>query len=104
MRGGYKESELRPRDAYSTLRVMNVPPAGQRGDAWRRLGRLFVGNPPSKPPGRVRMALDLSVFVAWCSLTALSWGAMPPLLTLAMFVLLLGAVLRTLGNLALYHR
>ena len=50
------------------------------------------------------MALDLSVFVAWCSLTALSWGAMPPLLTLAMFVLLLGAVSRTLGNLALYHR
>jgi hypothetical protein len=50
------------------------------------------------------MALDLSVFVAWCSLTALSWGTMPLLLTLAMFVLLLGAVLRTLGNLALYHR
>ena len=82
---------------------MSAPPTGQRGEA-RRLGRMFVGRLPSKPPGRVHMALDLSVFVAWCSLTALSWGAMPPLLTLAMFVLLLGAVLRTLGNLALYHR
>ncbi|HZA44143.1 MAG TPA: hypothetical protein VE568_02400 [Rubrobacter sp.] len=82
---------------------MSAPPTGWRGDA-RRLGRMLVGPPPSKPPGRVHMALDLSVFVAWCSLTALSWGAMPPLLTLAMFVLLLGAVLRTLGNLVLYHR
>ena len=50
------------------------------------------------------MALDLSVFVAWCSLTVLTWGAMPMLLTLAMFVLFLGAVFRTLGNLAVYHR
>lgn len=65
---------------------------------------MLVGSPPSKPPGRVHLALDLSVFVAWCSLTALSWGAIHLLLTLAMFVLLLGAVLRTLGNLALYHR
>lgn len=83
---------------------MSATPTGWRGDARRRLGWMFVGRPPSKPPGRVLMALDLSVFVAWCSLTALSWGTMPLLLTLAMFVLLLGAVLGTLGNLALYHR
>lgn len=65
---------------------------------------MLVGRPPSKPPNRVYVVLDLSVFVAWCSFTALSWGALPLLLTLAMFVLVLGAVLRTLGNLALYHR
>lgn len=93
-----------PQTPSGTLRVMSTPPTGQRRDARLLLGRMFVGRPPSKPPGRVHLALDLLVFVAWCSLTALLWGAMPPLLTLAMFVLFLGAVLRTFGNLALYHR
>lgn len=65
---------------------------------------MFVGRPPNKPPGRVDMALVLLGFVACCVITAFTWGAMPPLLTLASFGLWLSVVLGRLGNLAFYHR
>ena len=65
---------------------------------------MFVGAPPSKPPGRARVTIVLVAFVVWCSVTALSWGATPALLTLAFFCGLLAAVLSMLGSLASYHR
>ena len=65
---------------------------------------MFVGPSPAKPPGRARVAIVLVAFAVWCSVTALSWGATPALLTLAFFCGLLAAVLSTLGGLASYHR
>ena len=65
---------------------------------------MFVGAPPSKPPGRTSVAIVLAAFVVWCSATALSWGATPALLTLAFFCGLLAAVLSNLGGVASYHR
>ena len=50
------------------------------------------------------MAIVLVAFAVWCSVTALSWGATPALLTLAFFCGLLAAVLSMLGGLASYHR
>jgi len=65
---------------------------------------MFVGAPPSKPPGRTRVTIVLAAFVVWCSVTALSWGATPALLTLAFFCGLLAAALSMLEGLASYHR
>jgi len=64
---------------------------------------MFDGRPPIKPPGRVHVALVLLGFVAFCVITAVTWGAMPPLLTLAFFGLWLSVILGRLGNLASYH-
>ena len=65
---------------------------------------MFVGRRPGKPPGRIRVASVLLAFVVWCFSVAFAWGTMPPLLTLAFFSLLVGAVMGTLGDLASYHR
>jgi peptidoglycan/LPS O-acetylase OafA/YrhL len=69
-----------------------------------RLLRQIVEPPPTKPPGTARVTIVLVAFVVWCSVTALSWGATPALLTLAFFCGLLAAVLSMLGGLASYHR
>jgi len=50
------------------------------------------------------VTIVLAAFVVWCSVTALSLGATPTLLTLAFFCGLLAAVLSMLGSLASYHR
>lgn len=68
------------------------------------MGRMFVGPLPRKPPGKARVSIVLAAFVVWCSVTALSWGATPTLLTLSFFCGLLAAVLSVLGGLASYHR
>ena len=83
---------------------MSAPNTGQRRDVRGLLSMMFVGRAPSKPPGRIRVALVLVAFVVWCSVTVLSWGATPALLTLAFFCGLLTAVLSVLGGLASHHR
>ncbi len=81
-----------------------MTPTGRRGNARGLLRRIFVGRPPSKPPGRVNLALTLLGFPVWCSVMVLTWGAMPPLVTFAVLGMGLGGVLGTLGSLASYHR
>ena len=77
---------------------------GQRRSARGLLRWMFVGRPPKKPPGRVGLALTLVGFPVWCSVMLLTWGATPPLLTLAVLGMGLGGVMATLASLASYHR
>jgi hypothetical protein len=65
---------------------------------------MFLGRPPKKPPGRVGLALTLLGFPVWSSVMLLTWGAIPPLLTLALLGMGLGGVMATLASLAEYHR
>ena len=65
---------------------------------------MFVGRPPKKPPGRANLALTLLGFPVWCAVMVLTWGAIPPLLTLAVLGMGLGGVMATLASLASYHR
>lgn len=83
---------------------MSTPTTGQQRNAQGLLRRMFVGRPPKKPPGRVGLALTLLGFPVWSSVMLLTWGAIPPLLTLAFLSMGLGGVMATLASLASYHR
>ena len=83
---------------------MSVAPPGQEKNVRGLLRRMFVRRPPKKPPGRVNLALTLLGFPVWSSVMLLTWGAIPPLLTLAVLGMGLGGVMATLASLASYHR
>lgn len=80
-----------------------MTPTGQGRDVRGLLRRMFVGRPPNKPPGRVNLALTLLGFPVWCSVMILTWGAIPPLMTLAVIGMGLSGVMATLASLAWYH-